>query len=312
MASQGYIAVLPDYLGMNGLGAESTLPFHPYMVGEATAIASLDALRAAEHVVAELQDELPVELRPTGQTVIWGGSQGGHATLMTERFAPHYAPEIEVAAALALLAPADLVGQAEFALSEWIPGSMIVAAFVMAQSRWYGMHDRITEVLRNDAPHFIADTLRGLMDDTCGGVDEDKYELDDLDDMFNMDFVASVQDGSWAGPSQDWRCLMAENSLVSTSVPRRSDVPLLVVQSELDELSHTPTERTAFDTLCAQGYRAEYIECKGASHTQGAAWSLPEQFAWAEARLKGEPMEQVCVRGAPECCSQTDAGECVE
>ena len=45
---------------------------------------------------------------------------------------------------------------------------------------------------------------------------------------------------------------------------------------------------------------------------QGAAWSLPTQFRWAEARLRGEPLENMCVRGGPECCEATDAGACVE
>lgn len=52
--------------------------------------------------------------------------------------------------------------------------------------------------------------------------------------------------------------------------------------------------------------RLEYIECQGASHTQGAIWSLPEQFSWVRDRLDGKPLTKVCQRGVATCCSLSD------
>ena len=53
-ASLGHLVVLPDYIGLKAFGNPSP-ELHPYLVGEATAIASLDA-------VIDRLDELPDHL----------------------------------------------------------------------------------------------------------------------------------------------------------------------------------------------------------------------------------------------------------
>ena len=75
MAMDGYIAVLPDYLGLgNGPGV------HPYHHAASEASASVDMLKAAAAVCS---DPL-VGAKPDGNLYMSGYSQGGHAALATQ------------------------------------------------------------------------------------------------------------------------------------------------------------------------------------------------------------------------------------
>ena len=77
LASFGHVVVAPDYLGMNGNGPPST-QLHPYVIAEPTAIASLDAARAARELLVAV-DQPGLLARP--DVLVLGGSQGGHAAL---------------------------------------------------------------------------------------------------------------------------------------------------------------------------------------------------------------------------------------
>ena len=116
--------------------------------------------------------------------------------------------------------------------------------------------------------------------------------------------MSAVQAADWDA-IEPWSCYLRENSPATTSIPRVSDIPLLVVFGEDDTLIHTPTQAADFDTLCSQGYRLEYLECAGAGHADAALSSLPEQLAWVDERLAGTPMDAArqCVRTPPVQCS---------
>jgi fermentation-respiration switch protein FrsA (DUF1100 family) len=75
MASAGYIVVAPDYVGY---GRSKGLP-HPYLLAAPTAAAVLDLLSAAR---AWRQQQ---GLRDNGQLFLAGYSEGGYATLATQR-----------------------------------------------------------------------------------------------------------------------------------------------------------------------------------------------------------------------------------
>ena len=303
LASQGYLVVAPDYIGLSGDGIPSTT-FHSYLVGEATALASWDAVRAADRLLPDITSTVT----PNGQVVIWGGSQGGHATLFTERYWPHYAPEFDVVAAVPLIPPSNLVGQAEAAMSSFSGATVLLTAAFIAHSRWYGFENLLPEILTDTEPNKLASTLPGLMDTTCD-VDDDLFEVDSVDDVYLPDFTDAMLNRDWEGYEQ-WKCAMLENSLHATSVPRASDTPMLYVLSQEDDLVALSVEQPAFDNLCSMGYRMNYIECIGAGHSQGALWSLPEQFAWVKDRLEGKPMQDVCQRGPAQCCSLSDSDVC--
>jgi len=283
-ASWGYVVVAPDYIGMKSVGEPSS-EYHPYLVGEPTAIASLDAVRAARNLLADVG----ASVEAGDDVVLYGISQGGHAAAFTARYAPHYAPDISVKAAVYAVPPLDLVAESAAALSVPTPVSLgNAAAFLVGAEDWY-------EVAGNDfSAAFIPPsdvTVTDALDSTCGAPSLPGLTVDSL-------FTDAVRQGE-----APFGCYIKENSLLHTSVPRLDDTPGLVIVADSDELVNTPVERTAFDTLCDVGHELQYLECQNASHIGGAFFSLDDAFDFMEARLAGEPMTRTCQRAEPSRCS---------
>lgn len=81
---RGFIVAATDYEGSGTPGV------HPYVVGKSEAHGTLDIIRAARKMT-----------QTSGQSVIWGHSQGGGAALMTAEIAPTYAPDTNVVGSVA-------------------------------------------------------------------------------------------------------------------------------------------------------------------------------------------------------------------
>ncbi len=303
LASQGYLAVAPDYLGLLGFGAGSPPgSIHPYLSGEATAIASLDAVRAALRAVAA-DPELATPAADPQRLVLLGGSQGGHAAFFVDRYAPHYAPEFHIVAAAALVAPTDLIGQATWGANHFGPTGLTLAAALTALRAWYGLPADMTPALTNEEPYFVAETLPELMATVCG-VDDDRFDgITTLEQIYTPWFLEHARAGDFA-ELDPWGCFFAENSLGRTSVPRASDTPFLAAYGELDDLVITAVEREAIPALCAAGYRIEYFECAALGHTDGAVAAVPYALRWLAAELAGLPSTKpLCQITPPEDCA---------
>jgi len=92
--ANGWAIVAPDYAGL-GAGGRT----HGYLIGEDEACSVLDAIRAAQTL-----DGLAL----TGETVVWGHSQGGHAAIWAGILAPSYAPELAISGIAAAAPATDL------------------------------------------------------------------------------------------------------------------------------------------------------------------------------------------------------------
>lgn len=95
-AAQGYVVVATDYLGLG----RSSYPFHPYLHAPSEATAVIDSLRAARRVTAHQGVAL------SGQVMLAGYSQGGHATLAAQReIERHEAQEFDLVASAPMSGP---------------------------------------------------------------------------------------------------------------------------------------------------------------------------------------------------------------
>jgi hypothetical protein len=111
-ATEGYIACLPDYLG---LGSESP-PLHPYLHARSEAVVAVDLLRAA---TSYLSGRSPA---PNGQLFLCGYSQGGHATLALQReLEQNHAGEFTVTASAPMAGPHDLSGTMKALILSGLP-----------------------------------------------------------------------------------------------------------------------------------------------------------------------------------------------
>lgn len=300
LASLGYLVVAPDYLGLRGLDGPTGF-LHPYLVGQPTALAALDAVRAAARLLA--QGETPLCASTRFATV--GGSQGGHAALWVDRLAPYYAQELQHVGVVATVPPADLLAEGTRALRQKVPASANMAAFFAAASDWYGVGQRLAEVfvapLDKDIPAELAATCNP------GSSFKDK----DLAAVFKKSLLdAAALPGGLAGLSP-WGCLITENGLTTTSVKRLAPTApgydILFVLGESDTLVDSPTERQSFSTLCGQGMAMQFLECAGASHTKATQWALPELVDFLRDRFAGKAADTAhsCQLAAPVTCRGT-------
>lgn len=283
LASQGYVVVAPDYIGLRALEGPTGF-LHPYLVGQPTAIASLDAVRAAEKLLGTREEPVCA----TTNVAIIGGSQGGHAALMVDRFAPYYAPELHVVGTVATVPPADLVGETIRAIKNDVHATQNVAVFSAAASAWYGRSDALGTALVPPLDR----TVPAAMSMTCSPSTLDGKTHD-------MIFTAALQTAAATADTfaklDPWGCIAAENSLLTTSVPRAptgASYGILTVFGEKDEIVDTATERAAFPALCAQGMPMQFLECAGASHTDTTKWALPEAMDFMRDRFANKPFDR--------------------
>jgi pimeloyl-ACP methyl ester carboxylesterase len=303
MTSMGYIVVAPDYIGMNGFGAASTV-HHAYLSGEQSAIGSWDAVRAAEKLLEKLGNPVFAEKR----VIPWGGSQGGHTVLFAELYAPYYAPEYEVPGVVALIPPSDLVPLIAYSVEQIRVSSGLFSISLGTMHLWYGEQGNLADALTNNEPFYFVDNLTDLIypQDVCE-IDVD-VDLDSATvEMLYADTIRqTIADETWED-FEPWNCYYKENSLGTSSVTPLRHTPTLMVYGENDDLVYTPLMRDDFVKLCDAGYQLEYLECTDAGHSAAALWSLPEQLAWMAARLAGDDTDagNICVVHEPTCCTGT-------
>ena len=297
-ASAGFITVAPDYLGMNGFG-EPSGRLHPYLVGEPTAIAAWDALRAAEELLGGPIPDEPA--RPASRRVVlWGASQGGHGALWGHRLARWVAPEYEVVTVVASTPPADLVVETRQAILEDRAGLPNVAAFLVGAADWYRRNEALGDVFSDRDPGRFRTSFPEAVRQRCDFWTP--LEGASSRDVFQPTFLDALRREDLPVP---WDCFLAGNSLNRTRVPPGSPVPILFVLAQNDSLVNTAAERQAFLDLCQQGESLVMVECQGASHQQGSLWSLGEQKQWMLDRLQGIAPEGVCQLQSPVRCLGT-------
>ncbi|MDH3760634.1 MAG: hypothetical protein OEU50_06580 [Gammaproteobacteria bacterium] len=299
-ASQGYLVVLPDYIGLKAFGSPSP-ELHPYLVGEATAIASLDAVRAAGQLVATQAPAMCARPR----VVPFGASQGGHAALWVDRIAPYYAPELQLMGVVAAVPPADLLEQGRRALGALVPSSGNMVAYLTAASSWYGVDNRIDEVFVSDWDVRLPQILRN----NCDGGPELK-SVTALDQIFLPAFLSAAMAPDFPNVSP-WGCMSSEGSLMSTSVsritPNRDSYGILYMLGSDDQTVDPAIERSSFTTLCNQGMPLEFLECAGAGHSDAPSWGLEEILTFIDARFAEVPIDvnNLCQVHAASVCSGT-------
>ncbi len=301
-ASAGFLAVAPDFLGLCGFGEPCDDQFHPYLVGEPTAVASLDAVRAA----LKLRDLLVVDGDlPTfdGRLAAWGASQGGHAALFVDRFAPYYAPEFSMPCVVSVVPPANLAGEAGQALTSLSSAASMGIAFLTAAHLWYGPDETLAALFNPDGPKDYSDYIPNTFTTTCNA--KHLYKgANSLEDVFIAPALEALLAGDLTA-LYPWGCFALENSLPTSSVPFLSEARLLFIIGENDSLVDESVERDTFLQLCDQGYVAEFVECAGLGHTSTALESINIQLEWLFECLEdphGVP-SSACTLQEPETCS---------
>ena len=282
-ASLGYVVVAPDYVGMNGWAEPSSPDLHPYIAAEPTAVASLDAARAALDMGAPADPS---------RTVFYGVSEGGFAALVSDQYAAALAPELTPVAVLAIVPPTDITALAVRGTGEFSDTTGGLAAVVATQQQWYGAPS-LESVLQ---PAY-AEGLQELLGEACTG-----FELGDpqaVEDLFTPEFIDAWQNDGGVEP---WDCIWEENSPRTSPVRGASTAPIVLVTGQDDDLAWTPPVRDTVPEYCAAGRDVLYRECEGADHVSAAVDTLVWQIDTLEGLMSGA-IDADCVVSEPEPCS---------
>jgi Secretory lipase len=149
-AAQGYAVVASDYLGY----AKSTYSYHPYLHADSEASSVVDSIRAARNAAA------PLAVGLSGQVMLTGYSQGGHASMAAHRAIERDIPgEINIAAAAHLAGPYNLSGS--FQLTNAIAGYQFFVPFlVTAWQKVYGnVYASVTQAFKEPYSNYIETLL---------------------------------------------------------------------------------------------------------------------------------------------------------
>ena len=299
LSSLGYITVAPDFLGQIGFGEGSPEgSIHPYLVGQPTAVASLDAVRAT---LAWLAADPDLPDGDPDRVILWGASQGGHACFITERYQPYYAPDLDIVAVAAAIPGSDLVDLATYGALHWSDTTKGLAAVLVAAQAWFGVGD-LAAALTDAPPNNIASTAGAAMASDCGA-GSIFSGIDSVEGVYTEAFRTAAAEGTLAD-FPDFGCFLRESSTDRMSLERISDTPFLVNFGEHDDLVQTPLELEAMARYCDQGYRIEYLTCAGLGHVEAGTAALYYMARWTKQRLAGEewPEAAVCSTNEPVDC----------
>lgn len=259
----GYAVVVPDFEGLGTAGP------HPYLVGEAAAHATLDAVRATQRFAAA---------GASNRFVVWGVGQGGHAALFTGQQARSYAPELELAGVAAAAPIANLRRLIEARAGTTAGG--VLAAYVL--STWNRVYPqlRLQEIVTAPARETIAKVSK-----LCVPLDHARVGPALEGQPAALEYRTRQP---WnAAP---WKDLLARNSPGATAIP----VPVVITQGA-DDAFVRPTSTARFVRyLCGQGTTLEYRLSRGVGHADVGEKTAPYVSRWIVRRFAGEPARSTC------------------
>lgn len=292
-ASAGYVAVFPDYLNQKSLGQPS-LHVTPYLLMEPTAIAALDAVRAAQRYVAARES-----VTATNDVYVWGHSQGAQAVEYVTALQPFYAPEYTVRAAAAVSPPSDLSAAARLNFAGTAPTYNLGEAVAYAWSDYYDQTALSAALL----PPWDTMALTELKNYCTTNYMDPIKAVTDPAKIFPAKFLDTLLNGSKFDP---WSCWLYYNNPITMGPPFNKDVPMLYVTGELDTTVYPGASDPANAKWCGQGAKIQYLQCAGANHVYSVANSVDDVLKFFEDRQNNVPLPaDVCQPKPATRCAST-------
>ncbi len=267
-ATDGYVAVLPDYLG---LGISPGL--HPYLHAASEASASIDLLRAARQLCASNSVAL------SDQLFISGYSQGGHAALATlQALEASATNEFTVTAAGCGSGPYDLAGvsAADFLSGRLPPNPYYFLYLIAAFQDVYGLAPSLAKLLQPPYSTTLPPLLDGLHDGDVINAAMPKVPTDILDPTQLADFKVN--------PNHPLRLALTDNTLVNW----KPKSPLRLYRCSGDQDVPPANSQVAYDSFQSLG--ASQVQLldpdPGADHDACAIPALLSIKAWFDTLRK--------------------------
>lgn len=265
IVDHGWALVATDYIG---LGTEGP---HPYFIGEDSARAELDAVRAARHLdAAHLSD----------QTVAWGHSQGGGASLWTAAIAADYAPDVPLAGAVALAPASDLTALVDH-LPDVLGGSVFASYVISAYSEVYP-DVSLSRYVRPGAEVTVREMARRCL-----------AAPDMLVSVLTLLALADDPNILAVDPTTGPLGVRLEEN----RPPVAPDVPVLLGHGTTDEIIGLDMQRDFAQQVCDAGAPLDFREYPGLGHlalVEAGSPAIADAFVWTTDRLAGAAAAGTC------------------
>ena len=259
LVANGYVGVASDFEGLGTPG------IHPYLVGPSEGRGALDIIKAAQQIE---------EAGAGNRVVIWGRSQGGHASLMAGEIAPTWAPELDVKGVISA-APASEF-EAVIASGSFIPGAR---GFIWQLT--VGFEASYAELSIEDlyTDEALAAIEMLLEAEACGA------EVGEVArDFNNAGFETSPVN------IPEWKTRLDENSPGNVV----TNVPILLLQGEDDMVVPILLTNVLADRLCEIGDQLDYRTFPGFGHNDSTLMNMELMLDWTAARFAGDPAGSTC------------------
>lgn len=259
----GYVIAASDY---QGLGTPSP---HPYLVGASEGMNELDSVRAARN--------LP-QAEAGSDVVVWGHSQGGHASLFTGQLASTYAPELRLLGVAAGAPVPNLIDLFKVNIETKI-GKILIAMALHSWERVYDTAD-LEQIVTPAARPSIARIAQNCL-------------------YSQQQILASVPSALLLGftflhrpiwEAEPWKTIAKTN----TPGAERIDVPVLIVQGGEDHIVDPKVTEQFAQQLCTQGETVALRLYPGVGHLNTGHDAAPDVAAWIADRFAGKPPPTRC------------------
>jgi len=260
----GNAVVVPDYQGLGTPGP------HPYLVGDAEAVAALDAARAAHEFEAA---------HAGTRFVVWGESQGGHAALFAGQDAASYAPEMTLMG-VATAAPATEL-RTLFEANQDSPFGKLLSAYTLAM--WSKVYP---ELHLDQMVTPLALPVVDAISTVCVHMDTDEVvAIGALTSLLKLSYLSSPP---W--DTQPFGDLLSHNTPGADSI----GAPVLIAQGEADPLVKPEINAEFAARLCRQGETVDYVAYPGVGHLDAGQATAHDASTWIADRFAGKPPPTTC------------------
>jgi pimeloyl-ACP methyl ester carboxylesterase len=261
----GYVVAATDYPGLGTAGP------HPYLVGTSEGRAVIDAVRVAGSLPGAGGGK---------RFLVWGHSQGGHASLFTGAIAKSYAPELDLLGVAAAAPATDLVTLMNEDIDS-VGGKNITAMTLWSWQRVFDASmDKVVDRRAIPAINQLAqECIEGPFDLKKRQRTEQPLEQHFL----------SVQHPSDVEP---WHTLLAENS--PGALP--PEIPVFLAQGTDDDIIHPKVTQDYAAKLCGAGSKVRILLMPNIGHSRAAQASTSALLDWASDRFAGKAAPDDCSR----------------
>lgn len=237
---QGFAVVGTDYIGLGMPGV------HPYLVGKSEGAAVLAAARAAKNFEPA---------QASGQVIIYGHSQGGHAALFADWQAQdisYFAPGVDVRGVIASAPPTFLNQLASRVLTN--PNPLSVTFFILTAGSWHQVYGLPYRDKNQEFKSVF--TSMGVVQAQLAS-----------DPMRKDCYSPNLADGPLLQPGilpNEWTDLLGINSAPVGLLP--PPIPLLIVQGSDDDVVLYDVTREAAQDICGTGVPVTFYKIQGGDH----------------------------------------------